>query len=153
MAKWTPERRAKAAQKMREINEKRKATKKAPEPPPVVDEEPKMMDLGTFAQSILGDEATRQGIRDRAKLGTLTAQEMRALIQWSLQAPPEVKRPSQWKSILEAADPIEVQMIANISRRAMKQAEVPIYLTGQTQPRTNAEIIDGPKVTVGEYDG
>lgn len=152
MAKWTPERRAKAAQKMREINEKKKAAKKAPESP-VVEDEPKMMDLGTFAQSILGDEATRQGIRDRAKLGTLTAQEMRALIQWSLQAPPEVKRPSQWKSILEAADPIEVQMIANISRRAMKQAEVSIYLPGQTQARTNAEIIDGPKVTVGEYDG
>ena len=122
----------------------RKGSKAKPAETPVVDvvkEEPR--DLGSFALSILNDPATRAGIRTRAKDGTLTAQEMRALLQWSLQAPPEVKRPSQWKTILEAAEPVEVQMIANISRRAMGAPELPIYLDGQTRAWTNQEIIAG----------
>jgi hypothetical protein len=126
----------------------RKGAKAKPAETPVVDvvkEEPQ--DLGSFALSILSDPATREGIRTRAKEGTLTAQEMRALLQWATTAPQEVKRPSQWKTMSEAADPIETQMIANIARRAMGKPEMPIYLQGQTEAWTNAEIIAGKRET------
>lgn len=105
--------------------------------------EPQNEDLGTFAQSLLADEETRAGIRKRAASGTMTAQEMRAVLAWSLQAPPKVERPSQWKTMAQACNTVEAQLIMNISRRAMQAPELLIYLDGQTKGFTNLEILTG----------
>ncbi len=43
----------------------------------------------------------------------------------------------------DAIVPLEVQVIANIARRAMARPESPIFLPGQTQGRTNQEILTG----------
>jgi len=108
-----------------------------------VPDEPEAVDIKEWARTVLADPEYRLSVETRAKAGRLLPVEMRLLVEWGRQAPPEVKRPSQWKTMLEAATKYEVQMIANISRRAMGQPESLTWTRGQTRGRTNAEIIDG----------
>jgi len=100
------------------------------------------VDIKAWARNVLADPEYRQSVETRAKTGRLLPIEMRLLVEWGAQAP-EKKRPSQWKTMLEAATKYEVQLISNIARRAMGQPECLTWTRGQTRGRTNAEIIDG----------
>ncbi len=102
-------------------------------------EEPDEQTVEQFAASVLNSEEYRASLRARAISGRLLPVEARMLADMA-KTEPEQKRPSQWRTILEVATPVETEMIANISRRAAGKPEMPIYLPRQTTARTNAEI-------------
>jgi len=105
-------------------------------------EEPETVDIKEWARAVLADPEYRQSVETRAKTGRLLPIEMRLLVEWGRDAPVK-KRPSQWKTMFEAATSFETQMIANIARRAMGQPESLTWTPGMTRGRTNEEIIRG----------